>query len=214
MPRPARPESEVRQVKLSILEKALCILIDEGYDNLSMSKIGKHMGMTAANIYNYYQNKDELYNELIIHGYNNLYDALKTNTDKATDPFDRVMALVRAYLDYGIKNPHYYHLMFSLMAPKYQDYIGTPMEAIATTEKQTSLLVIGYAESIINEYTHEHPGYADVDNELVTIQLWSQLHGIISLHNSGNLFEAVENTEQVIEGIISNMEILIKKGLN
>ncbi len=214
MPRPARPESEVRQVKLSILEKALSILIDEGYDNLSMSKIGRHMGMTAANIYNYYQNKDELYNELIIHGYNNLYDALKTNTDKSTDPFNRVMALVRAYLDFGMNNPHYYHLMFSLMAPKYQDYIGTPMEAIATTEKQTSLLVIGYAESVINDYTKEHPGYAGVDNKLVTIQLWSQLHGIISLHNSGNLFEAVEDIAQVIEGIISNMEILIKKGLH
>ncbi len=214
MPRPARPKDEVRQVKKDILEEALCILMDEGYDNLSMSKIGKNMGMTAANIYNYYQNKDELYNSLIIQGYNSLYDTLKKDTDMFVDPYDRVMALIRSYVDFGITNPHYYHLMFSLIAPKYQDYLGTPMEAIAKKEKQNSLRVISFAESIVGAYTQNHPGYAGVDNELITIQLWSQLHGILSLYNSGNLLEAVENTEQIIQGILSNLGHIIKKGLN
>ncbi|MCP3940551.1 MAG: TetR/AcrR family transcriptional regulator [Desulfobacteraceae bacterium] len=50
MARPARPKKEVYQVKEKILNTALAILIDGGYVNLSMAKIGKQMGMTAANI--------------------------------------------------------------------------------------------------------------------------------------------------------------------
>ncbi len=213
MPRPARPEKEVYQVKEKILKEALTILIDEGYDNLSMGKIGKHMGMTAANIYNYYQNKDELYNAIIIHGYNLLYDTLEKAIEKAPDKFERTMALLRSYLNFGITNPHYYHLMFSMIAPKYQDYIGTPMEATAFTEKQNSLRVFGLAVSIVEEYTKDHPGYQGVDGKIMAIQLWSQLHGIISLHNSGNLMEADEKPDFIIQEILANLEITIKRGV-
>ncbi len=214
MARPARPKKEVHQVKEKILNKALTILIDEGYDNLSMSKIGKHMGMTAANIYNYYQNKDELYNAIIIHGYNRLYHTLEKAVEKVVDKFERTMALLRSYLNFGITNPHYYHLMFSMIAPKYQDYIGTPMEEVAFTEKQNSLRVLGLAISIVDEYTKDHPGYQGVDPKLIAIQLWSQLHGIISLYNSGNLMEADENSDLLIQGILANLEITIKRGVH
>jgi len=213
MPRPARPQKEVDNVKAKILEKALTILIDEGYDNLSMSKIGKQMGMTAANIYNYYKNKDELYNNIIIQGYIKLYNTLEKSTDAVTNPFERIMALIRAYIDFGISNKHYYHLMFSMIAPKYLDYIGTPVEALAYTEKQTSLRVLELAFSVSDEYLKNNPSYNGSDKNIFIIQIWSQLHGIISLHNSGNLIEAVENTDQIIEGIVANLETIIKRGL-
>ena len=214
MSRPARPKKEVTMVKEKILGKALNILVDEGFDNLTMSKIGKHMGMTSANIYNYYQNEDELYNAIIIKGYNYLYDTLKKATDDATGPYDRIMELIRSYLNFGIANPHYYHLMFTMSSPKYQDYVGTPVEAIAYTEKENSMRVIRYATFIIDEYVNSHPGFDGVDSYLFTMQLWSQLHGLISLNYSGNLSEADENTEQIIAGVIGNIEIIMKRGLN
>ena len=212
MPRPARPKKEVARVKEEILKKALDILIDEGYDNLSMSKIGKQMKMTSANIYNYYQNKDELYNTIIIKGYNLLYDTLKEATDATSDPLNRILELGRSYLHFGLSNPHYYHLMFSMISPKYQDYIGTPLESIAYTEKQNSMRVLEFAIIIIDNYLENHSGFEGVDSKLFAIQLWSQLHGLISLHNSGNLSEADENTEQIIQGILNNLEIIIKNG--
>ena len=88
------------------------------------------------------------------------------------------------------------------------------MEEVAFTEKQNSLRVLDLAISIVNEYTKDHPGYQGVDTKLIAIQLWSQLHGIISLYNSGNLMEADENSDLIIQGILANLEITIKRGLH
>jgi len=213
MARPTRSQEEIALIKSNILENALSILVNEGYGSLSMGKLGRKIGMTTANLYNYYKNKDELYNVIVIQGYNLLYDQLVDATDNATDSLDKVMALFHAYIDFGIQNTHYYHLMFSMDSPKYLDYVGTPSEDVALIEKQNSLRVLAFVMSIINEYIADHSGYKNVDGKLVAMQFWSQLHGLISLVNSGNLKEADENPNQVIEGILNNLKTIIKRGL-
>ena len=213
MARPARSQAEVELIKSSILENALFILVNEGFSNLSMGKIGKKMGMTTANLYNYYKNKDELYNVIVIQGYNQLYDEIVESVTNASDPLDKIMTLFHAYINFGIHNTHYYHLMFSMDSPKYLDYIGTPSEDVALIEKKNSLRVLAFVMSIIDEYIKDHPGYKNVNSKLVAMQFWSQLHGLISLINSGNLKEADENPTQIIEGILNNLRTIIKRGL-
>ncbi len=213
MARPARSKEEVALIKSSILENALSILVNEGFENLSMGKIGKQMGMTTANLYNYYKNKDELYNVIVIQGYNLLHDELVESVTNTPDALNKIMALFHAYIHFGVHNTHYYHLMFSMDSPKYLDYIGTPSEDVALIEKQNSLRTLAFVMSVIDEYITDHPGYKNVDSKLVAIQFWSQLHGLISLINSGNLREADENPTQVIEGILNNLRTIIKRGL-
>ena len=213
MARPARPRQEVEQIKSDILKHALSILVNEGFANLSMGKIGKKIGMTTANLYNYYKNKDELYNVIIIQGYNLLHDELVETIAHISDPLDKIMALFNAYINFGIQNTHYYHLMFSMDSPKYLDYVGTSSEDVALIEKQNSLRVLAFVMSVLDEYIADHPGYQNVDSKLVAMQFWSQLHGLISLVNSGNLKEADENPTQVIEGILNNLRTIIKRGL-
>ncbi|OUR91313.1 hypothetical protein A9Q81_17830 [Gammaproteobacteria bacterium 42_54_T18] len=213
MARPARSKEEVERIKSSILENALSILVKEGFSNLSMGKIGKQMGMTTANLYNYYKNKDELYNVIVIQGYNLLHDELVKSVTNISDPLDKIMTLFHAYINFGIENTHYYHLMFSMDSPKYLDYIGTPSEDVALVEKENSLRVLAFVMTVIDEYIRDHSGYKNVDSKLVAMQFWSQLHGLISLVNSGNLKEADENPNQVIEGILNNLKTIIERGL-
>jgi len=213
MARPPRPQEEVEKIKSNILDAALSLLVSDGFNNLSMAKIGKHIGMTTANLYNYYKNKDELYNVIIIQGYNLLHDVLNSAVEKETTALDKVTALFQAYVTFGISNTHYYHLLFSMNAPKYLDYVGTESEGIALLEKQNSMRVLEFVVSIINEYTGPHPGYKGIDSQLIAMQFWSQLHGLISLVNNGNLREADDNPEQLVQAILHNMKIIIQRGL-
>ena len=60
MPKAPMAETEIFKKKERILDIAAEIIMEEGYHSLSMRKIGTKIGMTAANLYNYYSNKDEL----------------------------------------------------------------------------------------------------------------------------------------------------------
>jgi len=61
MPKATRSPEEVKTVKNEILETALSLMCEDGFDALTMRKLALRLKMTAANIYNYYTNKDDLY---------------------------------------------------------------------------------------------------------------------------------------------------------
>ena len=61
MPKTTRAAEEVIGIKDRILETALQHLIEDGFEHFSMRKLAARLGMTAANIYNYFTNKDEIY---------------------------------------------------------------------------------------------------------------------------------------------------------
>jgi len=52
-----RSEKEIEHIKNIIIEEALMLLRDEGFEKLSMYKLGKRTNMTAANLYNYFKIK-------------------------------------------------------------------------------------------------------------------------------------------------------------
>ncbi len=212
MTKQARTVEQVKKVKENILDKALEILIDEGYDNLSMSKIGKRTKMTAPNLYNYYSSKDELYCAISISGYNRLLDLAKSNLVNVIDPYERVITLFESLFEFGKKNPHYYYMMFTMVAPKYLDYVGSPMESIALEEKENAVKVLEFALSIVHDFIGNHSGYTGMDGKLICMQFWSQLHGIISLLNNGNLVEADEDADLVAKAMMNNIATTIKKG--
>ena len=213
MAKQARTDEQVLLVKENILEKALEILIGEGYDNLSMSKIGKRMNMTAANLYNYYSSKDELYCAISITGYNRLLAKANHALQDISDPYERVVVLFQSLFDFGKTDPHYYYLMFTMVAPKYLDYVGSPMESIALEEKENAVKVLEFAVSIVQQYINDHPGYNGMDGKLVTMQFWSQVHGIVSLLNNGNLLEADEGADLIAAAMMDNLAIMIKNGI-
>ncbi len=56
MPKATRSPEEIDAVKEKILNCAFEILVKNGFERLSMARIGAKMKMTAANLYNYYSN--------------------------------------------------------------------------------------------------------------------------------------------------------------
>lgn len=50
--------------ELLIREKAIDLIVREGFDGLSMQKLAKAVGISASTIYIYFKNREELLNEL------------------------------------------------------------------------------------------------------------------------------------------------------
>jgi AcrR family transcriptional regulator len=205
MPKITRSLEEVDAVRERILDCALKILVKNGYESLSMAKLGSKINMTAANIYNYYASKDELLIAIHKKTYAMLYNKIRNAVKMADTPLQRFWNMINAYIEFGTHNINIYDVMFNRPIKQYSDYIGTPLEELSRDEFRNSLKALAFAVKVIRDYIETRPDLNPHDAKLITIQNISALHGVISLHNSGFLYQIVDDPEIVLKNIVNNI---------
>jgi len=184
MPRVKRSQKEVESIKDQILREALDLMNKHGFEGFSMRKLGERLGVSAKTIYNYYNNKDELYLIILTNGFARLYDRFESAYRKHSSPMDRLEALGREYLFFGLEHANIYNLMFTWHVPKFNDYIGTPLEPAAQFELETALKVSELFMKAIKETSPEGAPFTDDEARFHMIWMWSQMHGFVAGFNN------------------------------
>lgn len=199
MPKAPMTAEMLEQTRERILDIALEIIIDEGFNNLSVRKIASRLGVTATTIYNYYTNKDELNLMIRMRGFEKLHNLLFQGALNLSDLEARFAGMIRAYVAFGRSYPSYYDIMFNLHTPKYLDYAGSDIEPVARQEKENALRCLSMFMEPIEAFLPEG-GEAKQRFVLYKIvRFWSDLHGLVTLCNSRLLHEVLENVEDFIE---------------
>jgi len=207
-----RDLNEIKNIQSRILEAALDIIVQEGYPALTMRRIASRIGMTAPNIYNYYKSKDELYISLVIQGFEILQRELKSAYDKYEEPAERGAALARAYITFGLKHSSYYDIMFTYPTPKYNDYVGTPLEKLSEIEYRISMDIVTSALNAVKGLMGKELAGDDQAVQMRFIAAWSMLHGMISLYNSKIVQYTVQDTEVMYEKMIAEfLQLLLRR---
>ena len=205
MPRAARNKEEIAEVKNKILDHALNIICNEGYDSLTMRKLGGSLGCSAKNIYYYYSCKEDLYLWILTRG----FETLNAEADKAIDgifnPLKRLRILCKVYINFGLKNVHYYNIMFSWDLPKYTSYIGTFFESAAWKEKEVAMHYTVITEAPISQVMSKKRKVSKKEIVYHLVRMWSQLHGFVTLHNSSSFREYHSDTLRFRERLIEEL---------
>lgn len=199
----ARDSKVVEEVRERILEAALGVIVQEGFPALTMRRLASRIGMTAPNIYNYYQNKDELYITLVIRGFEMLHAALKAVCDRTADPRQCAADLARTYLAFGLQHSRYYDIMFTYPTPKYHDYVGTPLEKLSETEYHISMDIVQLALKATAAFVGPPADPADETVRMRFIAAWGMLHGMISLYNSKIVSYTTSDPNAMYEQLIT-----------
>ncbi|MBI5593933.1 MAG: TetR/AcrR family transcriptional regulator [Deltaproteobacteria bacterium] len=200
MPKTPMDEVAIIEKKEKILDIAAEIIMEEGYQSLSMRKIGSKIGMTAANIYNYFSNKDELNIAIRTRAGKILFDVLEKAHQNGGNIAEKIRFMFEAYIRFGMLQTNYYSIMFDMPTPKYADYVGTPLEILAREEKESSEKSLEFLDRCIGELKDE--GYRLPENkDLFLIMMWSQLHGLISLYNNRLISELNNTPEKIVEQV-------------
>lgn len=184
MPRSQRSEAEIEAVRTRILDEALDLFAESGWEGFSMRKLGARLDVAAKTIYNYVDSRDQIYLGLLIRGFGQLHAELSAAKDTTANPWDQLSAMISAYLDFGLGNPNMYDLMFTWHVPKYDDYVGTPLEQLALVELEVALGNQALLAGTITACVGGAGAFSDDDLRFATIRLWSQLHGYVSGLNS------------------------------
>ena len=198
MPRTSMNDAEISAIKEKILDIAADIINEIGYQNLSMRKIGSRMGMTAANLYNYYASKDEINIAIRLRAGRILYEDLLKGYETGQDMDEKIWLMMKAYLRFGLLKPNYYSIMFDMPTPKYADYVGSPLETLAREEKESSEQSVALLFQCAKELQEKGVGIPEDPDLFMTI-IWGQLHGLVSLYNNNSLSEIVDDSKETIE---------------
>lgn len=175
-----RKERERDAVKDLILSAAREIFLSEGYENTSIRKIATKIEYSPGIIYNHFKDKNDLLLALHDKAFECKIEALFLSVQNMPDPLERLQATGRGYIQYGIDNPQDYELMFIL---------SCTMEALAVKEEfwQDGAMAINMLKQNIVECMDAGYFRKDINPDEISLILWSQVHGLVSLHNKERL---------------------------
>lgn len=103
---------ETKPLSGEILDAARKLLVQHGYDSMSMRKIAAEVGCKAATLYYYFKNKDAIVEALIEEGNRLHYRISKEIANKHHNPLLRFEALLWTSLEFGINNPAYFEILY------------------------------------------------------------------------------------------------------
>src|SRR5690554_7192785 len=116
MKKTVRKKKPKEDIKTAILNAAKNLFLEKGFEATSLRKIAVEIGYSPTTIYLYYKDKNDIVYALHQEGFSLLRSEL-TALMIVEDPFERLKALGRSYLQFAKENPDYYELMFIQKEP-------------------------------------------------------------------------------------------------
>lgn len=112
MPSPAAPRARRKEdARARILGEARRIVLEQGFEALTMRRIAEAAGYSAAALYLHFENREAIARELGQAGMHALLAAL-AQAGEAADPIGRLRALGLAYAAFARDEPDTYRLIF------------------------------------------------------------------------------------------------------
>src|SRR5512140_1310280 len=176
-----RRDQEKQDVRLAILDAAAELFREHGYERFSLRQVAERIGYSPTTIYLYFTDKDDLLFTVADVGFARFGQQLVAAAASTASPLERLTAMGRAYIDFGIHNPAYYQLMFMQR--------GDFLMANKAGECQPRIDSFGVLQQAVLDAIDAgalRPGdaapYADA--------LWALVHGTVALAISMPFFSA------------------------
>lgn len=168
-----RKEREKLEMKRLIMDAAMRMFVEAGYEKTSIRNIAEKIEYSPATIYLYYKDKDELLYDVQAQGFAQLLEIFRQKAN-AKDPLKKLGQMAKAYVEFGMAHPDIYDLMFIIRAP------------MNKVEEEGTKWMNGDAcfQLLINnlEECMEKGLIRFTDKMVGALSVWSMVHGLVSLN--------------------------------
>jgi AcrR family transcriptional regulator len=167
-----RKHREKEEMRSLILDAARKVFLEKGYYQASIRNIAEEMEYSPGTIYLYFKDKDEVFHALHEEGFRTMLEKMQP-LEHVPDPFERLKAMGRVYLEFARNNKDVYDLMFIIQAP-----IKHEQEQAKWQMGQRTL---DYLKNVLREC--QKKGYFKNQNvEYLSFTIWSTVHGMAALY--------------------------------
>lgn len=200
-----RKEKQKMEIRKLILEASMKLFVDEGFENVTIRRIADLIEYSPTTVYLYFKDKDEIFYSLHDIGFEKMLE-FNHNLESIQNPLLRLHKMGENYLRFGMENPEYYSLMF---------INGEPMKKLSELGCDWKLgdSALARLQATVAECMEK--GYlAKGDSHLVSLSVWSFVHGLVSLAIRQRLEKFVPDEkmilpamEQSLHWFINNIDI-------
>jgi AcrR family transcriptional regulator len=111
-----RKQRDKEHMRRLILDAAREIFLEKGYYQASIRNIADKIEYSPGTIYLYFKEKDEIFHDLHNEAFGQLLQEMAP-LRAVQNPFERLIAMGRIYMEFAFKNKDLYDLMFIMNAP-------------------------------------------------------------------------------------------------
>lgn len=158
-------------LRAATLETTRTLLVQDGYENLSMRRIARQVGCSVSSIYEHFASKDQLVHALIDEGFQRWYEVVCEAAVAPGTPLQRLELHCREYVSFGLANPEFYEIMYLQHPRALGRFPRELFRRAARSMDVLSQLVLECAPGALSG-----PGEARVQAHVV----WALLHGVVS----------------------------------
>jgi len=169
-----RVKTETREM---ILDAARELFTSEGYEGVSMRKVAEKIEYSPTAIYLHFKDKEDLFHELCQEDFARLAEEFQ-RAPMPPDPLERIRQVGRVYIEFGLRFPNHFKLMFMTPHPP-TELDELDHEVKGDPEKDAYAFLIHTVRYAMDAGVFRD----DLRNvDLIAQTLWASVHGVISLN--------------------------------
>lgn len=193
------PVSNESSLRDAILGAARRLIGREGYRDVSIRRIARAARCSVSTIYLYFENKDALIHALIYEGFERWHRETLAIVERPAPPIERLEALCRRYVEFGLENPEWYEVMYLFRPERIARY---PKELYRRTRRPMELAAALVAESAPDRYRNAE------EARVATHVAWALLHGVVSTILAQRLDSRIPRSEYVEAAIAQAVRVV------
>ena len=167
----SRKQREKDDMRALILDAAREIFLEKGYELASIRSIAEKIDYSPGTIYLYFKDKDEIFHLLHEEGFRRMLEKMSV-LEHVADPFERLKAMGRVYMEFAENNKDFYQLMFIMQTPfKHEEHEDQWKMGHDTLQ---------YLQHVV-KLCQDKGHFKGKDPVLFSFTIWACLHGICAL---------------------------------
>lgn len=177
-------------LRAALLEAARILIAKKGHSEFTLAEAARMASVSTAAPYRHFSSRAHLVRNLATIGYARLRSQIRGVRRKGLDPFEELLAIGQAYLDFSINHKAEYIAMFECNIP----FDATP--AISRHVRE----LVGEIGDAAGALLRDMPELERPPGRLIAYNIWSMAHGLVGLlRNPDEHAQPRSEIEEILE---------------
>ena len=188
-----RKEKQKLEIRKMILEAAMQLFMQEGFENVSIRKIADLIEYSPTTVYLYFKDKNEIFYHLHESGFAKMIE-YNANLATISNPLIRLYKMGENYIQFGLEYPQFYDIMFIQKEPmqSLMQQLGEECTQWSLGDNALSQLKAILIECMEKNLIKKGP----IDS--VALAIWGMVHGLVSLYIRDRLTPLVAKDAAIV----------------